>query len=543
MQTIETRIGEEVIATPSNKPTNLSRTYVWVVTQPPVTERYQFMGDPRHCPYIDVKQNHGYNPYFVEDLDSGSGYSGFDKTIKPYTGYDPAWSSRVEGNSHSSVDVDLPRFYWLIRNTLMNTSAVFSSMDGVLACTFGLGGEFGFGGTTYGWLPLKFPVQPWFPDQTGTMFVNELTKHNDPGCINQSKVIARTDKSWYARYWLGELYPDYVYTSQWQPNHGNLPVGVNDFYRADYSSFTAFGYSRARCPAFDAAPVMLNTTTSNYVTGKHFRHKQFEKTIGTITNAGISVYNTFNIPLIAQTTDVYYPFSFDDEGATDPFGWENYAADRTHVQISMPCLADTKRFYYSEPQSCSALIIRGTAQDGTNASYFINVTEMSYNMKKQISGRFITAALLKTFIDSGVYYRLYDNITQVPRVIVSTTSIANDALLTNPSVIPITWNTDWRRWDGEYHDYYPANFVGYPVETPLRYHFKYSSDGGATWKFADGVATAPGERVASYELSNRSQEWDASSLSAGAYILMVECYRKDYALHYSYDQIHVRIKR
>lgn len=83
MLTIETRIGNDA-AYP-----NLSRTYVWRGSDEwlfgdadddphlPLTERFQLLGDPRHCPYADLKLPHdasgrvrrdplgmGYNRYF-----------------------------------------------------------------------------------------------------------------------------------------------------------------------------------------------------------------------------------------------------------------------------------------------------------------------------------------------------------------------------------------------------------------------------------------------------------------------------------------------
>src|SRR5205823_5724986 len=59
MYTIETRIGADLtLGSAGNKPMNLSRTYVWVGINPPVTEEYQFLGDPRHMPYEDLKNPH-----------------------------------------------------------------------------------------------------------------------------------------------------------------------------------------------------------------------------------------------------------------------------------------------------------------------------------------------------------------------------------------------------------------------------------------------------------------------------------------------------
>ncbi len=103
--TIETRLGDDmttgVMYPPAseNVPPNLSRTYVWrgddtwifgdgTNTNPPhlpITEQFQFLGDPRHLPYADLKRPHvgagfgaafenrlglGYNRYF-DDFESG----------------------------------------------------------------------------------------------------------------------------------------------------------------------------------------------------------------------------------------------------------------------------------------------------------------------------------------------------------------------------------------------------------------------------------------------------------------------------------------
>jgi type II secretory pathway pseudopilin PulG len=105
MLTIETRIGDTtttgVMYPPASMsdPPNLSRTYVWRGTDTwifgdgtnanppnlPITEQFQFLGDPRHMPYADLKRPHvgagfgaafenrlgmAYNRYF-DDFEAG----------------------------------------------------------------------------------------------------------------------------------------------------------------------------------------------------------------------------------------------------------------------------------------------------------------------------------------------------------------------------------------------------------------------------------------------------------------------------------------
>jgi prepilin-type N-terminal cleavage/methylation domain-containing protein len=80
--TVETRLGDQltsgVLYPPASRdhPPNLSRTYFWrgddayifgnpatqIAPALPVSERYQFLGDPRHMPYADLKRPHISSP-------------------------------------------------------------------------------------------------------------------------------------------------------------------------------------------------------------------------------------------------------------------------------------------------------------------------------------------------------------------------------------------------------------------------------------------------------------------------------------------------
>ena len=106
MLAVETRIDSETSGTRTNLPSNLSRTYLWrgsdtwvfggggPASPPhlPITEMYQYQGDPRHNPYADLKMPHlgsglasenrlgmGYNRYF-DDFSS----AGVDSTGAPW---------------------------------------------------------------------------------------------------------------------------------------------------------------------------------------------------------------------------------------------------------------------------------------------------------------------------------------------------------------------------------------------------------------------------------------------------------------------------
>jgi hypothetical protein len=119
---VETRLG----GVSANNPDNLSTTYAWVGVTAPVTEQYQFLGDPRHCPYQDVKAANGYNWYFTQ---VPAAYSGFSQTAAGWGTY--------------NCDIDVPRFYQIYRSGLLKTSAIWTAMNGCSYFYYGLGGEFG----------------------------------------------------------------------------------------------------------------------------------------------------------------------------------------------------------------------------------------------------------------------------------------------------------------------------------------------------------------------------------------------------------------
>lgn len=51
MVMVETSIGGSTHGYP-----NVSRTYVWIGEEPPITEKFQVLGDPRPRPYSDAKR-------------------------------------------------------------------------------------------------------------------------------------------------------------------------------------------------------------------------------------------------------------------------------------------------------------------------------------------------------------------------------------------------------------------------------------------------------------------------------------------------------
>ncbi len=161
---------------------NESRTWAWWtgdLSLVPITERFQYLGDPRHNPYADL-------------CDAGesfpSGYNWFfDDQHESRTDARDAWPSighveLADGWMGRSA-VDLPHYFLLLREALRRSRAIFIQGPGPLAFSVSLGGE-------------------------------DLDRV--PG-------LQRTKEgAWWSKPWLGELYPD-AYATQWR-EEGNLPA-------------------------------------------------------------------------------------------------------------------------------------------------------------------------------------------------------------------------------------------------------------------------------------------------------------------------------
>jgi len=315
--TIETRIGDPAVAgnlttgtlyPTSNHPADLSRTYVWrgtdvwlygdgTDTNPPhipMSERFQFQGDPRHCPYADLKRPHASNPaVFTSGGTSnehrlGMGYNRFfDDFESPAADASASWPGwkytaglttygvKNDGNANNDgwyeagdvnnkwgqVELDVPHAFQMVRTALTSSRAVYTTMTGYSYYYIGIGNEIGYDkdGATFG---LSIPVsQKPYTGAGGTVYEQTITNDNgttqtDEGWGNPGNCGGATTRLpcgvkyirgaspgggfasvpatnyWWSISWLGELYPDASYTGAtgWHAT-GNLPTGNAGFAR------------------------------------------------------------------------------------------------------------------------------------------------------------------------------------------------------------------------------------------------------------------------------------------------------------------------
>ncbi|MEZ5990027.1 MAG: hypothetical protein R3F30_13040 [Planctomycetota bacterium] len=180
-----------------------SRTWAWYGPSRevvPYTERFQFQGDPRHCPYADLMDGgdgfaSGYN-WFFDDLVDGTESARGDWPALGRAVLADGWRGRVPR--------DVPRFFAVLREALARSEATWIQVAGPTALAVGFGGE------------LTAPRRLAGLDA----IVDDLAEAEDRLCLGESVAVDEVG-GWRSMDWLGELYPDEGWEA-WRRD-GNLP--------------------------------------------------------------------------------------------------------------------------------------------------------------------------------------------------------------------------------------------------------------------------------------------------------------------------------
>ncbi len=511
MYTIETRMDDDVTTgSAANEPSNVSRTYVWVGQTPPITEQYQFIGDPRHMPYADVKATEGFNWYF-RDFD-GSEFPGFPTKVNRW---------------HGGPNVDVPRFFLLYRNGLIKSAGFWTSMTGYSNYYIGLGGEMGYDDSNGFSSGLPIIRKPWNPNDNSVGRVDEIT---DAQTENYTRVISNTANTWWGLYWIGELYPDSAY-STWQTN-GNLAVGPGNFYRAKYSA-KGFGYDPHKRTDIYGCSSFFNGNNSGS-NAQYFNHEFWDSNVGIITNNGLTLAQDFNFPLLGSMT-ARRPFRLNAKN-NKPEEWNT-----TFYNSRRTTLSTLENYYEAQGNTSShdsSALIRMQLGSEVGSVVMNGLSPQTQFGSAQIS-KMCVINLIRGFMAAGNPAITVDRIPQVPMVTISSPTTSDE--FNDPSDIEVSWVTSWNRWDLKpYTETYPS---GYSESTNLITNIKYSDDNGKNWYFADDQSPAEvGVKSAAHN-SFDPMTWAVDSLPRGNYILRVEVYRELYNLHYSYHQRQIYIKR
>lgn len=543
--TVETRIGDDLstgVRHPSaNEPYNLSRTFVyrgddtWVygdgtASNPPhlpLTERFQVMGDPRHMPYADLYEDYdastnplgnGYNRYFT-DTDNGS------------DAY-PELGDTQNGWGDGDIEAEMNRCFQMLRSALIKSHAVYTTMTGFSYYYIGFGNEIGYDADNG--FPSSIPVSSKpFSGTSGS--THEDTIRDDVRYVRSNE----SGDDWVAYHWLGELFPDDEYTTQWEPN-GNLSTGTGSgtFVRDERWDINIPGESlhgANRRTKEEGSTHFFNIGSS----GSTFHHQYKDGNRGDLVEDGWDIANTYNFP-VPDRVRISRPFNVDLSGSG---GTKDGFLDPIYYDGTLTGSVATRFFDHDSSglEGSSSILLHGD-NDDDHAFIVVNGIDRTIYTGSAFMGRWAFLSLIQAFLAGGLE-SAPDRVTQVPRIEVTQPNDLTD--LDDPSSITVSWDTEWRRWDGrKYTSDYSDTFS---ESADIEYMVIYSDDNGQTWKHcSDDSVAEPGVRPSdsSYLMSGSSYTWStsASDFPKGTYLVRVEAY-SDREKHYSYHQRRIFIRR
>jgi hypothetical protein len=526
------------------EPGNVSVTYSWWAQSRevvPMTERSQFLGDPRHNPYKDLCRN---------DLDFPNGYNWYFDRLN--TGVDarpdfPALRGSVLRNSWvGRLRQDVPRYFELFRTALVNTGAVYTTLTGFSYYYMGVGAEIGYDAANG--YPNSIPtnLNPWGSTAT-PWFVNNITGNR---WLPRQGDWLNWPNGWWGMPWLGETCPDTDWAN-WIAR-GNLSAGWGhmQYFLIDENwchsfdpSHQAYGTGFVNGRQVTAAEGC--TSFFNIGTDASTFHHIFSGGDSTVAGSGFDLANNYNFP-IPTTAPTNRPFRLDINyhgGLGDEW---NLAPYTTRFQASLPVT------YYTHPPSGgtgSGLVeLRNPAGD-RSAYVVVNGISNAVASGSAFIAKYSCLTMVQSYLE-GANPAMTNAIAQLPRVEIETPTEITE--LINPVNIPIRFGVSWRRWDGQKYATSTPNGYAEP-ESNLDYVVMYSRDNGTSWLVCNEEdPITPGQRptdpthiVADAGTGSETVTWNtpAATFPRGTYLVRVECYRRGLTLHYSRHQVRVFISR
>jgi prepilin-type N-terminal cleavage/methylation domain-containing protein len=215
----------------------------------PKSEQSQYMGDPRHMPYADIKARGSYNTSFFcpkqtgsENCDSGNigfgfrDYAFLDNATNAHTptddmgGYD-GYTTKGNYGGLTDIDVDVHKAFSMYIEGILKSNSIYNTIAGYTNYIISLGGGVGQRGDhTYAY---TMKNSPWVTSSSTTVTNNSedntvIAERGNQGRLRfitaispSSSNIQNQRKRWSGFHYLGELFPDELYDF-WKEN-GNLP--------------------------------------------------------------------------------------------------------------------------------------------------------------------------------------------------------------------------------------------------------------------------------------------------------------------------------
>ena len=584
--TIDARIGSDLTSGSRwpvrNAPQNLSRAHTWIVSDPesvPFSERYQFQGDPRHCPYEDLDRAgssfpNGYNWWFDDFtllalLDSSPllwpAFEGGTYTLQLIDPLDPLGGSALQltsagrlsdGWAGGGAGVDVPRYLSWFRTALQRTGALYTSVNGAAPFRISLGGDVG-GDATIGH-PDGVPVDGTPYGIAGTVYENTLgDSTGTPALRGSTKLVQsvagadiglRLGGAWWSKPWIGELCPDEVYASQWVPS-GNLSATDPDdaFRRVRRGSVPSL-----QQPAGTALIDLSSRLGPAGVTAFHCAGGdtstvvpffEAETSVGTATLAGQDLLDAWRIRL-ESTLPLSRPFTLTGNPGAD-LPPEFAYTDSYPRQVAT---AGTAWFAHQNGSTATGLI-HLTGDAGT-AHLVWSGTGPHQEVGSARIARLGLVGTLQGWFESG-RAGIGSRVERLPQACITSPTV--QSVLEAGEDLEVVFDIKWTRWDGEAFGS-TAGIGAAEPEDDLRYRLLVSKDSGRTWTVpGSGEAATPGElpRLASGAVDTTGLLTDLEAGQPERYVwavpedadeavdwlVRVECWRDGHGLHHAWHEV------
>ena len=557
---VETRIGTDLetgrMWPAARSPQNVSRTYAWWCDDPedvPFSERFQMRGDPRLSPYADTDRHggtapNGYN-WFWDDLTNGS------------TDASEAWlaldAGRCQDGWLGRADHDVPRMLQWLRTALVRTESIYTTLTGFSYYYLSVGGD--VGGDSSNGYPSSIPVDGLPNGQSADMFEDTIT-----GCRKFIRSNAGTASGirgggyWWSKPFLGELFPDEVYASEWKAT-GNVRSGLSsgttgcrlvrrdDITSAQLPAGTTLAATHARL-AEEGSTSFFNIGTSS----RTYHHEFRDGDSGSLVDGGVELGSNYGYTM-PQRMPISRPFGLTLSGAGGV--GDEFAFSDSYPRYQA---AVVDRFYDHESGSLGSGLVRlqEPGVDPRGCYVVVNGLDRTIENGTSMIARWSILSLIHGFFQAGVPGRA-NRIRQLARVQIVSPTLTSE--LNDPSTITIEWNAEWLRWDGKpYTASYAGDFSESEADTiyvPL-----YSRDNGKTWlhlldespatpgvvPWEPGVGPHPGRTLSDRTPGPRETlTWNVprERFPKGAYLLRIEAHRKSENSHYSMHMEKIYVDR
>lgn len=533
----------------------------------PFSDKYQLMGDPRYQPCADVLNAQHHNLFFTNsDIDPTEGMG---TTYRGWGGDD--------------VEHDVPRMMQMVREAVMGSNAIFTTINGYSFYYMGLGNEIGYDSTNgFG---SSIPVNGTPYNQSGSGWAQHIISgsRGTPAMGGYGFNLIGETSGWVSASALGELYRD-ADMSSWQ--NGDA---LTNYYRIDKANDptipAAKRFYSGRRTSTSGSQTFYNVNNPDGTTFDHefsTSNATILPTVNSSEDVKSDFESTFNMVMPTSITS-NRPWRINDS-STNVAEWNSpaYLARRTNTAVLQTFYEHDSTYATSagEPVRgiASGILQCYDPNNNDKLGYFaIHGISETAEIGSVFIGRYAIMSLLYAHLRASSTDNSRSPTTPLPLLEITAPTDMTD--LENPGVISVQWNLQWKRWDEENYTQignYNQNLS--PTDDGF-FKVGYSDDNRESWKylnsniaFTEGKAQDIGLEVPAditvpaglpsegFFLSaepedpapktrwNYSMTWDLSGFGKGTYYLRIEYHRKDPATgtyipsHYSQHMMAITIE-